>query len=452
VGVDTTNDRLHRDGPAGRFVIFLLLVANVFIRPLELMPALRQVRIYEILTLICLLLFASQIIAFVRWDNLRKLPSALCVIVMLPAIAMSQLSRGYLWGVVNSSSAFIIVLLFYLILVSAVTSASRFRRFMVMFVVFASGTAFLSLAQFHGLLELNTDEYGISVLERDQVDKEEGAEGVILQLQGSGVFSDPNDLAVMLVAPLFICLHLFFEKRGTLSKAIWLALFAVLMYAFAMTQSRGGLLALLGGIVTFAVARIGWRRAVPVAAVVLPLCGVLFAGRQTNINFSDQNDTAVGRVMLWGEGLELFKSSPLFGIGHGEYEEQVGHVAHNSFVHAYTELGFLGGSCFFATFYFAFRSLRLLRTTVASAKTSLHEWIPCLLSILVATMVGLCSISRAYAIPVYLVLGVMAVYLRIVAEEGGDTPCAVTASNIRRVLVSSTAFLVLTYLFVRVVT
>ena len=85
----------------------------------------------------------------------------------------------------------------------------------------------------------------------------------------------------------------------------------------------------------------------------LPIMFILFGGRQTNINMGG-DDTMQERVQLWSEGLDLFREAPVFGIGYREYAEQVGQVAHNSFVHCYAELGFFGGTIFLAAFAFRF--------------------------------------------------------------------------------------------------
>src|SRR5205814_9877341 len=92
-----------------------------------------------------------------------------------------------------------------------------------------------------------------------------------------------------------------------------------------------------------------WAKTLPLAAVVLPAMFFVFAGRQTNIS-TGADDTMQARIQLWSEGLQLFREAPLFGIGYREYAEQAGQVAHNSFVHCYTELGFFGGTAFLSAF------------------------------------------------------------------------------------------------------
>ena len=59
-------------------------------------------------------------------------------------------------------------------------------------------------------------------------------------------------------------------------------------------------------------------------------------------------------MQLWYAGLVEMKRFPLFGIGAGMYPDFVdGRVAHNSFVHAFVELGIFGGVIFLGAFWFA---------------------------------------------------------------------------------------------------
>jgi len=48
------------------------------------------------------------------------------------------------------------------------------------------------------------------------------------------------------------------------------------------------------------------------------------------------------RTEFWGDGLELLKAHPLFGIGFGNMPDYIGHTAHNSIVVCAAELGLCG--------------------------------------------------------------------------------------------------------------
>src|SRR5262249_27232216 len=147
--------------------------------------------------------------------------------------------------------------------------------------------------------------------------------------------------------------------------------------------SRGGFLAFLIGLLVLFHARFGTWKAGALAGLAVPALLLLFAGRQTT--FTGGNDAGEGRIYLWREALVTFKEAPLFGIGQGLFEEQAGLVAHNSFIHCFAELGFLGGTLFLGAFLIALGTIyRLGRPGVVIADPSLQRLRPYLLAILAA--------------------------------------------------------------------
>ena len=134
-------------------------------------------------------------------------------------------------------------------------------------------------------------------------------------------------------------------------------------YAIYGTQSRGGLLALIAAVLTLCLA-LGFKTPPLVAAVSLPLLFVAFKGRMTEVNYALAEDTGQSRVQIWSAGFTLFKQQPLLGIGEGNFVEEVGIVAHNSFLQSFTELGLLGGSLFLGEFLAAFVVLYRIREEI----------------------------------------------------------------------------------------
>src|SRR5262249_32778235 len=144
----------------------------------------------------------------------------------------------------------------------------------------------------------------------------------------------------------------------------------------------------------------GWRKALAVAVLLLPLMVVLGGGRQTRIDLTDRSDTGSARIWLWSDGLMLLRESPLFGIGKGEYADRALLVAHNSFVHGFTELGFVGGTLFVGGFYYSLSTLARLRgKRAAGLRPELRALRPYLLAILTGYVVGMMSLSRNYIVP-----------------------------------------------------
>src|SRR5205085_1542342 len=83
------------------------------------------------------------------------------------------------------------------------------------------------------------------------------------------------------------------------------------------------------------------------------------------------------------------REAPLFGIGYREYSEQVGQVAHNSFVHCYTELGFFGGTAFLGAFFCTLLALfRLGGQRVPTADPALARLRPYVLTLVLGYTAG----------------------------------------------------------------
>src|SRR5262249_34962751 len=156
------------------------------------------------------------------------------------------------------------------------------------------------------------------------------------RLCGSGIFHNPNEMCYPLVVGMMICLYYVSGRRfPMLARLLCLAVLVLLGYALTLTHSRGGFLGLLVALLSMLLVRLGWRKALPFAVLVLPVVFFLFGGRQTDL--SVDSGTGQARVQLWSDGLVLFMGAPLFGIGAGNYASAAGLVAHNTFVQDYAE-------------------------------------------------------------------------------------------------------------------
>jgi hypothetical protein len=143
---------------------------------------------------------------------------------------------------------------------------------------------------------------------------------------------------------------------------------------------------------------------------MLPLIG----GRQTEVDLDD--GTGHDRFLLWREGFDAIKSLDFFfGIGQSTYADEVGLVAHNSFIHAYVELGVIGGTMFFGCFFFAgYQLYRMVRIPDPISNPELLRMRPIMVALLVGWATALFSLSRCYVVPTYLVFGICAAYSNLV--------------------------------------
>jgi len=158
------------------------------------------------------------------------------------------------------------------------------------------------------------------------------------RLQGQGQIADPNDFAQVIVCVLPL-LFIFWRPKKTLRNILFVLLPAsVMLYGAYLTHSRGAIIALLA--IVFVVIR---RRLGTVPSLLI--VGALFAAASA-LHLAGGRDISVqageDRTALWGEGLQLFKANPLFGVGFGAMADHAGQTAHNSLVVCAAELGAFG--------------------------------------------------------------------------------------------------------------
>ena len=320
-----------------KFAWFVLLTAILLLRPADIIPPLMGLPLYQGVILICIALSFGNILKQITSRSLLAHPISFCMVGLLVAIVLSHLSHMQLGLAAQSGDYFFRICLFYFLLVATIDTPERFRRYLVWLLILVGVLTALPLLQHHGVIDLPGLE---AIMDRENdLDIEEANN--VERLCGPGIFNDPNDLCLILVFGILLSIYLRDTSAPGMGRLLYLSPVPVFLYALSLTRSRGGLLTLAAGFLGYFGSRFGSKKAVLILLLCAPLGMLLFSGRQTDIKLS--GGTSHDRVNLWREGMVLFKQYPLFGIGMDQYAENVGLVAHNSFVHAYVELGFLGG-------------------------------------------------------------------------------------------------------------
>jgi putative inorganic carbon (hco3(-)) transporter len=428
-----------------QFFLFMLLNAVLFIRPAEIVPALLGWPIYNIVMLGCVAASFMSILQQFGVEALRQRPTTVCVLGVWAMVVLSNLAHQDLYWARENGVEFGKVVLYYLVLLAVVNTRERLMRFLPWLAIFATVLATLSLLHYHRIIRIPA----LEALERLDFANNVDEGTVFLQLQSTGVYNDPNDFCLILVTGVVISLWRLSDRQSGLTRLLWLAPLGSLFYAIVLTRSRGGFLALLVGLMTFFITRFGWRKAIPLGVVAFPLLLLMTGGRQTEL--STGADTAQQRLQLWNDGFHRIAQSPITGIGAGRFLEEMGLVAHNSFVHAYTELGVFGGTCFLGVFVLPFWSLYRVGTQAGQITDSqLTRLQPFLISIVAAYATGLFSISRNYIVPTYTVVGIGASYISLCGAEALYVPLRFDGRLVVRLGVVSVCSMVVMYLFVRV--
>jgi hypothetical protein len=445
-----------------RFLLFIIANALLFIRPSELIVDLYAVELYRYAILACLAVTFPAVVQqlLVRYPGVPAIAG--CVLGLFPAVLFSNLLGGNSEMILDNALEFAKVLIYYLLLLALLNSFARLERFLYWLSIFTVGLALIAVVRYHTdtLLPAPAQDAEVSaetpgkrkpngtyVVDRVR-DPQTGVETIVRRMCGTGIFNDPNDLALALVAAMPLCLYWITDPARRHGRLLWLACLLLCGYALLLTSSRGGFLALMGSLALFLHVRFGGRQTLLMAMLVFPLLLVVFAGRMTTISASD--GTGQSRIQLWYEGLQYFQSSPLFGIGMENYQHYSTHVAHNSFIHCYTELGLLGGTLFLGAFYFALSGLYQLRGVLdPEMDPALRRLHPYLFAVVVAYTVGMLFLSRSYIVPTFMVLGLATVFLRLQAPQVRALAVHWNRLILPRLAGVSFTFLIVSYTFVR---
>jgi O-antigen ligase len=182
----------------------------------------------------------------------------------------------------------------------------------------------------------------------------------------SGGIGDPNELAAILVPAVVFAAFLLPISRSPVAR--WLLLVLIVLFSFALflTQSRGGIVALIVVLVFMPILAGPVRvraLAVVFATVAIGIGYYSFVASPEAIKhvsaFSVGSGT--GREDLWAVATEIFKAHPVAGIGLGNFPlvepdyatrninlpradlvVEQRKVVHNTYLHILTELGIVG--------------------------------------------------------------------------------------------------------------
>jgi len=177
-----------------------------------------------------------------------------------------------------------------------------------------------------------------------------------------GTLGQPNGYAAVTLTRIPIALSLYMTENQNWKKIILIALALLPTYGIILSASRGGLIGLLVGLITFVIVQRNRSRWViifcgllVVGYAVMPLSvkdRVGLTGKSTSSNEGNSIDR---RLTYQIYGLELFKEYPVLGIGLDGFAEayaqseyrfmirtQSLRMAHNTYLEIATGTGFIG--------------------------------------------------------------------------------------------------------------
>ncbi len=232
-----------------------------------------------------------------------------------------------------------------------------------------------------------------------------------------GRLNDPNEtsLAVALIAPIAMALY---ELRRTLRR--WLLMMGTILgvaLAVYFSQSRGGQLVFAAVFATYLYRKSGIKGLIVAALMAMPL--MLFGGRSGD----EAEESSQERLECWLTGMELFRASPIYGIGAYRFTDHHFLTAHNSYVLAVAETGFVGVWLFIGMLYASGKSLVMglqLADDGSATDYPRRTWGSALLAAFIGNVVGIFFLSFAYHFVLWTFLGICGAYYGAVKAHRPD--------------------------------
>ncbi len=224
--------------PGLGFVLFIVLNAVLFLRPMDIIPALAGWPIYLAVISSCLAIASTAVVRQLTPRSLAQDPISACVLGVLGSVVLSHLCHGAIGEAARCGWYFLKVVLYYFLLVAIVDSPRRYCRFLGWISIFVIIVTALPLLQYHGYVDIPAIE---PLHERqDEIDPATGAPIVLERLKSTGIYDNPNDLSRIVVVGIILGLYWLNDRALGMRRAFWLAPVGLLGYALHLTQSRGG--------------------------------------------------------------------------------------------------------------------------------------------------------------------------------------------------------------------
>jgi hypothetical protein len=255
------------------------------------------------------------------------------------AIALSEVAHGWLGGILESWRVFLPSAAVFFFIVVNVTTV---RRLKIVTLAAAASCLIVTVEALCGYYAGFHSE--MFVLQTNISSPQDEVIGQLTRIRGAGFLSDPNDLAQILLMALPLVFIAWRRGRAVANFFVVLLPAALLLWTTYLTHSRGGLIALAAVALMVARKKLGTPASMVLAGgLILGMLALEFTGGR-GISAADGAD----RLEAWANGLEMFKSSPLFGIGFNGFTDLYEITAHNSFVLCLAELGILGTTLWMA--------------------------------------------------------------------------------------------------------
>ncbi|WP_394826572.1 O-antigen ligase family protein [Pendulispora albinea] len=458
----------------------VLLVVTIFLRPQEVFPFLQGLGFLNIVTGLAVL---GIIIEFAsgrtRSAWTPQLPYLLAFAIWCFLCTLVKTGRGELMHTVNTVAFSTI---FMLVIAYATRGYHRFAVMAVTLVGIAVALSSFGIVQSQGEFECiiisgedlaagdkstGTPTGRSCVLSprecdedarRDGMDMGEGSEFLCEKpgpfhtftighgrVRWRGVLADPNELALAIGAAFAFCFALYSSLETKMRHAFFLGVLGLAAFCVIQTQSRGGVLVLAAVLGAYFIRRYGYKGAFAGVSMALPL--IMFGGR----GGEEAESSSLERLGALYEGVDMFRASPIFGVGQGQFVENYFITAHNSYLLAAAELGLPGLFLFSMLLYV---SMKIPYVVAFHWVDDLDERLrPFALSLFVAfvgILIGITFLSFCYHAMLFIYLGLAGALYGAVKQTSHEFRIKVSWKEYLAVLTADVAIMSFLFVYTRI--
>ncbi len=393
------------------YVALFAFTAVLYARPAELYPSPLTASIALVFALLMLCFYVPTQLSLDGTLTARPREVNLVLLFCLAGFLSIPLAlnRSVAWT--EFSGPFIRCIVVFIAMVNIVRTKKRLKG--LLFLALATGI-WLSVGA------INDYRLGLTTVE-----------GYRVTGRGSGIFGNPNDMALFLVTVVPIAIALACDSRKLIGKLFFVASAIVMFIAIALTYSRGGFLGLVVALAFFAI-RTNPRRRVAMLIGLGLIVAIFLAAvpgygiRLVSIFFPSLDPVGSSDARRG----ELFRSiyialrHPLLGVGMGNYAAEMsyrGQVTHNSYTQVAAEMGMAALYCYTMFVVAPLKKLgQIARETFGTRADSQFYYLAVgLQAALLAYMISSFFASVAYLWYVYYLVGYAVCLRRLYESETG---------------------------------
>ncbi|XPF93393.1 O-antigen ligase family protein [Colwellia sp. RE-S-Sl-9] len=369
------------------------------------------------------------------------------LILFVCSMLLSNIFNGQFSTIGNYLSQMIFILVVYSLVQLCINTRSQVDNFILLIVLLILFICYQCYLQ----VTVGMSWGGLEPLSRGLVSSIDSETGIStqreLQVIWYGILQDPNDLGMLLIAfSPYIFNRIFYQKLSFIKKMFWFITLLITCYTIILTNSRGSMLSLIGGLGFFYILKKRSMTGYILAGVVTIALLSLAPSRMGELGSGDHS--AMGRVYAWILALELLAMNPLFGIGATHFLDYHSLTTHNSYVLAMVENGIVG--------FFGYCSLISIAVyTMIKVAYSLEDKqrsteVISLVSGMIGILISIFFISRTYALLPYLYIAIMMVYIRVYCPELHSKH--IKSLSFLKLGIISFGFIIFVYIFNRLAT